>query len=775
MNRGKPPPAALGLMIQQALALINQGRLAEAEPLCRAVLERQPRDFNAAQLLGHIALRRHDYHAAEKWLSRAIAVNPGNAAAQSNRAVAQLALGRHADALASSERAIALNPAFAEAHSNRGRAQSALGRTEECLSSYERALVLAPGLQDAHRGRIDALLALERHEAALAAADNALGAAPDNAELWSVRGAVLAKLHRSVEALAAFDRALALRPDFAEALNNRGTALRDLRQPEAALQAVERALALRPQFAEALCNLANLRLDAGQFAAAIDACERALAIQPRMVDALSIRGAALRFLRRYTEAAADYRTLLAIAPGFAYAPGHLFYLQAALCDWSERAQRSAGLGAAVLRGERATSPHTFLAVVDSPAAQLQCARTYVANFPVIAPLWTSERHAGERREGDRIRVAYLSADFHDHPVAHLMAGVWERHDRGRFETIGVSLRREAADDAMHRRVRRAFEQFHDVTAVSDGDVAALLRRLEVDIAVDLNTHTHGGRLGILAYRPAPIQVNFLGFAGSSGAACVDYVLTDAVAVPVGHELFFSERIVRLPHCFLPNDDGQPIAPPPLRRELGLPDAGFVFCAFNNPYKLNPALFDVWMGLLRETPGSVLWLRGGEPTLIANLEREAQSRGVDAARLVFAPRVASMDQHLARYCAADLFLDTLPYGAHATARDALWAGLPVLTCAGDAFATRVAASLLEALGLPELVTASLTDYAARALEYARAPARLAPLRRALAERRATSPAFQTDLYRRHLEAAFTLMCERHQRGAPPQSFDVPPLV
>jgi predicted O-linked N-acetylglucosamine transferase (SPINDLY family) len=756
-------------MIQQALALINQGRLAEAEPLCRAVLQSQPRDFNAAQLLGHIALRRHDYEAAEKWLSRAVAVNPGNAAAQSNRAVAQLALGRPAAALVSSERAIALNPAFAEAHSNRGRAQSALGKTEECLSSYERALVLAPGLQDAQRGRIDALLALERHEAALAAADTALGTAPDNAELWSVRGAVLSKLHRSVEALAAFDRALALRPVFAEALNNRATALRDLRQPEAALQAVERALAIRPQFAEALCNLANLRLDAGQFAAAIDACARALGIQPRLVDALSIRGAALRFLHRYTEAAADYRALLAIAPGFAYAPGHLFYLQAALCDWSERAQRSAEIVAAVERGERATSPHTFLAIADSPAAQLQCAQTYVANFPVVAPLWTGERHAGER-----IRVAYLSADFHDHPVAHLMAGVWERHDRERFETIGVSLRREAAQDAMHRRVRRAFEQFHDVTEVSDRDVAALLRRLEVDIVIDLNTHTHGGRLGILAYRPAPIQVNFLGFAGSSGAACVDYVLTDAVAVPVGHERFFSERIVRLPHCFLPNDDGQPIAPPPRRRDLGLPDSGFVFCAFNNPYKLNPALFDVWMGLLRETPDSVLWLRGGEPELLVNLEREAQSRGIDPARLVFAPRVASMEDHLARYCAADLFLDTLPYGAHATARDALWAGLPVLTCAGDACATRVAASLLTGLGLPELVTASLADYAARALDFAREPARLAPLRQALAERRATSPAFQTDLYRRHLEAAFTLMCERHQRGAPPQSFDVPPL-
>jgi predicted O-linked N-acetylglucosamine transferase (SPINDLY family) len=770
MNSGKPPHAALGLMIQQALALINQGRLAEAEPLCRAVLKSQPRDFNAAQLLGHIALRRNDYAAAEQWLNRAVAINPGNAAVQSNRAVALLALGRAADALASSERAIALNPAFAEAHSNRGRALCALGEPAEGLACYERALALAPGLQEAHRGRIGALQALERHEAALVAADVALRTVPDSAELWSMRGAVLAKLHRAVEALAAFDRALSLRPDFADAWNNRGTALRDLRQPEVALQAVARALELRPQFAEALCNLANLRLDAGQFAAAIDACERALAIRSGMVDALSIRGAALRFAHRYTEAAADYRRLLALAPGFEYAAGHLFWLQAALCDWAERAVRGAGILAAVERGERAASPHTFLAVVDAPAAQLQCARTYVANFPVLAPLWS-----GARRAHERMRIAYLSADFHDHPVAHLMAGVWERHDRRRFETIGVSLRREVAGDAMHGRVRRAFEQFHDVSEVSDRDVAELLRRLEVDVAVDLNTHTHGGRLGILAYRPAPIQVNFLGFAGSSGAACVDYVLADAVAVPVGHERFFSERIVRLPHCFLPNDDGQPIGPPPRRRDLGLPDAGFVFCAFNNPYKLNPTLFDIWMGLLRETPGSVLWLRGGEPTLIANLEREARSRGVDPARLVFAPRVASMDAHLARYCAADLFLDTLPYGAHATARDALWAGLPVLTCAGDAFASRVAASLLGALGMPELVTSSLADYAARALDYAREPARLLPLRQALVDRSATSPAFQTDLYRRHLEAAFTLMCERHQRGAPPQSFDVPPLA
>jgi predicted O-linked N-acetylglucosamine transferase (SPINDLY family) len=324
-------------------------------------------------------------------------------------------------------------------------------------------------------------------------------------------------------------------------------------------------------------------------------------------------------------------------------------------------------------------------------------------------------------------------------------------------------------------MQRAFEHFHDAREAGDREVATLLRDREIDIAVDLTGHTRGGRLGILAFRPAPLQLNFLGFAGTSGASYVDYLIADRVAIPEDLEGFFSERIIRMPHSFLPNDDRQPIAgESPRRRDLGLPESGFVFCAFNNTYKLNPAMFDVWTRILRATPGSVLWLRDGDPAVRANLTREAAARGIGPERLVFAPRLSSMDEHLARYRRADLFLDTLPYGAHATARDALWAGLPVLTCLGSTLASRVAGSLLTGLGVPELVTSNLEDYAARALEYAGSPAPLAKIRATLTDRKPAAPAFDTDLYRRHLETAYRMIWERHQTGAPPAALSVPAI-
>jgi len=508
----------------------------------------------------------------------------------------------------------------------------------------------------------------------------------------------------------------------------------------------------------------------GRYEEALGHCERALAIRPDFLEALNIQATTLRGLKRYEEAAAVYEKILAAAPHFGQALSHLLVSRAHLCNWAEREEQASRIIARVAAGESASAPHAFLWICDSAPLQLQCARLYSQEeFPAAPPLWKGERYRHER-----LRIAYLSADFADHPVAHLIAGVLEGHDRDRFETFGISLVQDPASSPMHQRLKAAFDHFHDASGAIDLEVASLLRNLEIDIAVDLTGHTRGGRLGILALRPAPIQVNFLGFTGTSGASYVDYLIGDGIAIPQGEDRHFSEHIIRLPHSFLPNDDRQRVAAQtPERRDLGLPHAGIVYCAFNNTYKLNPRMFDVWMRLLRETPGSVLWLRG-EGAVRANLAREAAARGVEPERLIFAPRVASMDAHLARYRPADLFLDTLPYGAHATARDALWAGLPVLTCTGGAFATRVAASLLHGLELPELVTTNLEEYAERALALAHSPARLAELRDKLAHQRATSPVFATDRYRRHLESAYLVLCERERRGEPKGGFAVPEI-
>lgn len=763
--KGTQPSTA---QLQRALSLIHGGHLAQASALLTDVLRREPVNFNALQLQGQIALHAADYAAAERWLAAARAVNSSSAPMLSNLSVALLALHRPGEALECCDRALELKPQYPEALCNRGHACCALNRPDEGLASYDRAITLAPAFYDAHAGRAKALSALRRHAEALASCDRALELHARSVGAWCQRGDILLRLKRPGEALEAFDCALALSPESAEAHNNRGTALRALMRPQEALAAYEKALHVRPQFAEVYCNVANVALDAGRYDAALKACERALSIRPDCPDALNIQGTTLRGLRRYEAAAQVYERILAKDPRFGHALSHLLVSRAHVCNWSDREEQASQVIERVASGECASAPHAFLWICDSAPLQLECARRYAQEeFPAAQPLWR-----GERYTHDRLRVAYISADFSDHPVAHLIAGVLERHDRSRFETFGVSLQRDPAGSATGVRMQRAFEHFHDVSEATDRDVATLLREREIEIAVDLTGHTRGGRLGIFAFRPAPLQVNYLGFAGTSGTSYMDYLIADRVVIPGDRERFYTERIIRMPNSLLPNDDRQPVAiGTEPRRDLGLPDTGFVFCAFNNAYKLNPEMFEIWMGLLRETPGSVLWLRGGR-AVADNLARYARARGVDAERLVFARRLEAMDEHLARYRQADLFLDTLPYGAHATARDALWAGLPVLTCAGNSIAGRVAASLLEALDMPELIASGLEDYACRALRLAHSPVLLAEMREKLALKGSQRPLFDTDLYRQHLERAYSAICERQRRGEPPTAFMVP---
>ena len=730
MNRA----AAAGDALRRALELARAGRLDEADGSCQRVLDQSPGDFNAQQLRGVIALQRRDWTGALRWLQGAVAANPAVAAVHSNLAVALLALGRPAEARDCARRALALQPRYPQADLNLGHAQAALGCDAEAVAAYERTLSQAPAQPDALAGL----------------------------------GAALMRLGRATDALTAFDAALRLTPQSPELHSNRGTALRNLGRLQEAVRCFERALQLRPDFAVAFCNLANVALDTERPADALRLGDRALALLPDMPDALNIRGTALRVMKRHEEAVQTYDRLVRLAPGFGHAASHLLFERNSLCDWQGWADGVAGIVARIRAGESASTPHVFLGLSDSAALQLSCARAFAARqFTSTPPLWRGEAYAHPR-----LRVAYLSADFSDHPVAHLIAGVLERHDRGRFETVGVALRGAADTDPLRARLQAAFDHFVDATLLSDADAARRLRALEIDIAVDLTGHTRDGRLGILMHRPAPIQIQYLGYAGTSGADFIDYTLADRITVPPGDERFFSEQVVRLPHTFLPNDDRQPVAAAtPTRASLGLPDGGIVFCALHNPYKLNPPLFDTWMSILRETPGSVLWLRGGSQTLVGNLQREAAMRGIGADRLVFAGRVPGMPEHLARYRQADLFLDAVPYGGHATARDALWAGLPVLTCAGAGLASRVAASLLHALGLPELVTGSLGEYERRALQLARDPGRLTGLRARLASQRTASPALATDVYRASLEAAYLGLWERQRQGLAPAGMDL----
>lgn len=674
---------------------------------------------------------------AERYYRAVLAAKPDQFDALHLLGVIASQRGRHEEAEALIGRAIAANPNMPSAHYNRANALRALGRKEEALAGCDRALALKPAYPEAHYNRGNVLLDLARPAEALASYDAALEQLPGLVEAWNNRGNALRALGRAPDALASYDRAIALRPDYAEAHYNRGTVLEGLAGPQAALECYDRALALRPDFPDALNN----------------------------------RGSVLLVLRRQKDAADTFARLVQVAPDYDYAIGKWHHALLHCNDWAQHGEATARVDAAVAAGKRAALPFSFMAVSASPEAHLRCARTFAADrFPAASlPLWRGERYAH-----DRMRLAYLSADFRDHPVPILIAGVLEQHDRARFETTGVSL---APDDGspMRRRLEGAFERFIDATRLDDGAVAQMLRSMEVDILVDLSGFTQGVRTGILARRPAPVQVNYLGFPGTMGADYIDYILADATVVPPEHHRYYAERVVTLPDMYQPNDRKRAIAAAaPTRAEAGLPAGGFVFCCFNKNYKIMPWMFDVWMRLLRQVEESVLWLLEANDTASANLRREAARRGVAPDRLVFAPRLRP-DEHLARHALADLFLDTLPYNAHTTASDALWAGLPVLTCLGEAFPGRVAASLLKAAGLPELITRDMSAYEVLALSLVHDRAKLAGIRERLAANRASCALFDTDRMRRHLEAAYAAMWERYRRGEKPAAFAVEPVA
>jgi predicted O-linked N-acetylglucosamine transferase (SPINDLY family) len=421
----------------------------------------------------------------------------------------------------------------------------------------------------------------------------------------------------------------------------------------------------------------------------------------------------------------------------------------------------------VSRGMPAAAPFGFLAVTDSPADQLECARTNARNrYPADSRMPVGRASYGH----ERLRLAYVSGDLRNHAVAHLIVGLIECHDRERVEVNAVSFKPPEAS-GIGRRVHRAFDRFVHVGGRSDADIAAVIRGMEIDVAIDLAGYTEGNRLGIFAHRAAPVQAQFLGYAGTTGTPFMDYILADEVVIPRGEERWYTEQVVRLPNCYLPNDAKREIGAVPSRREAGLPEEGFVFCAFTNAYKINPQIFEVWMRLLTEVPGSVLWLRAMGADTRDNLEREARQRGVASGRLLFAPHVADMAEHLARQSLADLYLDTLPYNAHSSTCDALWSGIPVLTCAGHSFAARVAASALTAVDLPELITDSLESYRRKARELAQDPEQLRGLRRRLERSRRLAPLFDTAAFARHLEAAYQTMHARAARGEPAAGFSV----
>lgn len=761
-------PESAETLNARALAMMGLDRHADACASLDRALGLRPA-FPEALLNRGVALSRLSRHLdAVSSFEAALALRPDYAEALSNRGGALAALGRHWEALASFDRALAVRHDFVDALVNQGALLNQLGRADEALEKIDRALALAPARVDALVNRGAALVGLDRPDEALSILEKALALAPGHVEALNNQGSALRMLGRNEAALASFDQALATDPENVDGLVNRGAALRELRRVDEAIASQKRALERVPEHTDALIGLGNSLAQKKRTEEALACYDQALALRPDLPGALVNRGAALRDLKRHAEAAQCYARLLEIEPDYPYARGYGFHSQMQTCDWQGRAVSVARLEAGVLEGKRVDAPFSFLSVSDSAAAQLRSAQTWAADkCPATPePAWKGARYAH-----DRIRIAYLSADFGEHPVAYCVAELFELHDRSQFEVVGVSFG-PGNRSAMRARLQGGVDRFIDAHDMSDRAVARMLCELEIDIAVDLNGYTQGNRAGVFAQRAAPVQVNYLGYSGSMGAPYIDYIIGDARVIPQGQEVFYSEKVVLLPDTYLVNDRKRAVAgSAPTRAEAGLPAEGFVFCCFNNSYKITPAVFDLWMRLLGRIEGSVLWLFEDNASAAGNLRREAEARGIDARRLIFARRTPLLSDHLARYRLADLFLDTLPYNAHVTTIDALWTGLPVLTCMGGTFAGRVAGSLLHAAGLPELVANSPEDYEARAVRLASDPAQREALRARLEAHRADFPLFDTDRFRRHIESAYATMHDRSQRGLAPEAFEV----
>lgn len=642
--------------------------------------------------------------------------------------VIALQTGRNEHGVDLIAQALEVDPSAAAAHSNLGNGLRRLGRYEDALASYDMAIALKPNTAEAHNNRGNVLDNLKRHLEAVRSFDRAIALNPKYVEAYNNRGVALNNLHRHEEAVASYDKAIALKPDFAEAHNNRGIALNDLNRRDEALSSFDRAIALNPGYANAHNN----------------------------------RGNVLKQLKRYGEAVASFDKAARLQPDLVGVEGKRLYAKMQICDWRNFDSERTNLLSAVRNGKKNADPFSILGISSSPEDQLKCATLWITKQRSASdrPIWR-----GEIYKHKRIRIAYLSADFRDHPLSYLMAGIFERHDRRRFETIAVSYGPNGRSD-MRERLEAAFDRFIDVTNMDDAHVAGLLRTLEIDIAVDLTGYTAGARTEIVAYRAAPIQVSYLGYPGTMGADYIDYIVADRIVIPVSHQLHYTEKIAYMPNSYWANDLLLRISDRMYTRaDFGLPSKGFVFCCFNNNYKITPRVFDSWMRILERVKGGILWIFEGNATVAANLRKEAEARGVDPKRLVFAQPMSRPD-HLARHRLADLFLDTLPYNAHTTASDALWTGLPVLTQIGGAFAGRVAASLLNAIDVPELVTSTPQAYEALAVELATDPPKLAGIKQKLAANRRTSPLFNTELFTRHMEAAYIAMYGRYQSGLPP---------
>ena len=714
----------LNLSIQQ----IQSGRFGDAERSLKQVLKMQPKNADALCFLSVVSAHKLDYLEALTLINKAIEASPKFALAYSNKGNILKELGRYEEAIISLDKAIQLDTKFVEAYNNKGNVLQAIGKYEEAIFNYDKAISL----------------------------DSNFAQAQNN------KGNAFERLHRFAEALDCYTKALAANPNYAEAYSNRGLVFFKLKQYSEALSEFDKAIAVNPMLSEGWAQKGELLHELEYFSEAIAHFDRALEINPKFAEAWADKAAANGAMKNYEDSLSSYEHAFSLKSTLNYLLGDYVHTKMFICDWSGIEARLAELQNRIISGDRAGSPFKVISAFDSPKLNFLSAKSWVDDkFPA-----SKEPAAFEKNKHRKIKVGYFSADFINHPVAILTSELFELHDRNRFEVYGFSLARPNSEDQVQNRLRNAFDELIDIKGTSTQEVVRMARGMELDIAVDLGGHTLNAPTQIMACRVAPIQVNYLGYTGTMGADYIDYIIADKILIPADGREFYSEKVIYLPDSYMVDDSSRlPSSRIFTRRECGLPEEGFVFCCFNNSYKFNQKMLKSWVKILNATPKSIIWISENTEIFRKNLIAEFEKMGINGSRIIFAKRIDPMADHLARYKLADLFLDTNPYNAHTTAVDALKAGIPVLTLLGNVFAGRVAASLLSAIGLPDLIVDSLEEYEALAIDLANNPQKIQYFKNKLFENQNKEPLFNTKLYVKNIEAAYIEIHRRYLEGAP----------
>jgi predicted O-linked N-acetylglucosamine transferase (SPINDLY family) len=703
---------------RQALALHEKGQLSQAQALYYAALELDALHAESIHHLGIIALQSNDISLAIELIERSLNLAPDNPAALNNLGMA----------LEDSQQA------------------------ESALKAYDHALSLDPGNTDANINRGNVLQTLQRWEQALSCYENLIARMPNNSDAYNNRGNVLRALMRHDQAIKSFEKAISLRPDFAQAWNNRAIALKDLKKFDEALKSCDRAIQLNPGYAEAYSNRGLVLKELGQFELALKNIDQAIKLKPNYAQAFGNRGGIFQELKKYELAYKDYDHAISLNPDIPALHGKRIHMQMHMCEWIEFNNRLRDISTGIECGYAMADPFTMLGVTDSPELQKKSAEIAIRNDypfnPVLGQISTDRNHP-------KIRIGYFSADFRNHPVSYLMAELFEKHDKSMFEIFAFNVGKPTIDP-MQQRVTKAVDQFIESGHQSDPEIAQYARSLNLDIAVDLGGFTVNNRPGVFAFRAAPVQIGYIGYLGTMGTSYYDYIIADRTLIPPEDRTWYAEKILYL-NSYQANDSQRKISGKRFTRaELNLPPSGFVFCCFNNNYKFIPATFESWMRILQSVPGSVLYLYAEQEAAQLNLRKEACLLGVEPERLIFGSSLPR-EEYLARYKSVDLFLDTLPYNAGTTASDALWAGLPVLTCSGQSLASRMAASLLNAIELPELITNTYSQYEALAIRLATDTSFYQKIKEKLQRNIPTTALFDSESFCKDIEKAYMEVC------------------